>query len=218
MKSQKYLQPTYFIDLDSVEIQEYAQSIKNGAPDSIERAVAIYYGVRDDFRYNPYRIPVQKEGYKASEVIKKGYGYCVTKALLLVAVWRASGFYARPGYADVKNHMTSPRLTEAMGTNIFYYHGYAEIYLNDIWVKATPAFDARLCKLAHIKPLEFDGLSDSIFHEFFENGSKHMEYLHDYGTFQDLPLNEMQKVYKQKYPNLIKFKDGLEGQFEKEVG
>jgi len=212
-----YLEPTYFIDSDHPSVQELAHSIESPSFDLQKIAIDLYYKVRDSYRYNPYKIAVGKADFKASAVIQRGYGYCVTKALLLVAVWRARKIPARPGFADVRNHLSSPRLTEAMGTDVFYYHGYAEAYLNGKWVKATPAFDARLCKRAKVLPLEFDGKHDSIFQPLNAEGKRHMEYLRDHGAYADLPYEEMLKVYHEKYPDVSIFQRGLEGQFEKEA-
>ena len=41
------------------------------------------------------------------------------------------------GFADVKNHLTTPALRERMGTDLFIYHGFSELYLERKWVKAT---------------------------------------------------------------------------------
>ena len=49
-----------------------------------------------------------------------------------------------------------------MGTDLFVFHGYTELYLDGKWVKATPAFNLSLCTKFRVKPLEFDGRADSI--------------------------------------------------------
>lgn len=57
---------------------------------------------------------------------------------------------------------TSPaRMREQMKTDVFYWHGYASIYLEGKWVKATPAFNIELCE-KFLRLLEFDGRTDSI--------------------------------------------------------
>lgn len=89
-----------------------------------------------------------------------------------------------------------------MKSDIFVFHGYAEILLEGKWVKATPAFNKSLCDRAGILPLEFDGEHDSIFHPFDKSGNKHMEYLHDYGSFDDLPFDRMIDEYDIHYPHL----------------
>ncbi|MFX8393416.1 transglutaminase domain-containing protein, partial [Acinetobacter baumannii] len=73
---------------------------------------------------------LSRQGLKASTVIARGRGYCVTKAVLLAAAARALGVPARIGFGDVKNHIATERLKKMMGTDIFYYHGYTELFLD----------------------------------------------------------------------------------------
>ena len=47
--------------------------------------------------------------------------------------------------------------------DVFYCHGYAEFFLRNRWVKATPAFDRALCERFGVHALEFDGVTDSLF-------------------------------------------------------
>src|SRR5690606_31207041 len=126
----------------------------------------LYYIVRDRFLYDPYSVDLSDEGMRASTVIARGRGYCVTKAALMAAAARAAGIPARLGFADVRNHLATKRLLDMLGTDIFYYHGYVELWLDGKWVKATPAFNIELCDKFRVRPLEFDGRTDSIFHPY----------------------------------------------------
>ena len=108
-----------------------------------------------------------------------------------------------------------------MGTNLFIYHGYTEMYLEGKWLKATPAFNLSLCSKFKVKPLEFDGTADSIFHEFDSLGQRHMEYVRDHGSFSDLPFDIIYEAYGKVYPNFFEhFGSGKNGKgldFEKEA-
>jgi hypothetical protein len=86
-----------------------------------------------------------------------------------------------------------------MGTDIFYWHGYTDVYLNDKWVKATPVFNIELTTRFRLKPLGFDGLEDSIYHPFDIDGRQHMEYLNYRGAFADLPFEEMRRDFARYY-------------------
>ena len=91
------------------------------------------------------------ETYRASGCLARGAGFCVGKAALLAATARAADIPARVGFADVRNHLTSPRLRRLMTTDVFYYHGYAELYLDGAWVKATAVFDKTLSERVGIR-------------------------------------------------------------------
>jgi transglutaminase-like putative cysteine protease len=156
--------------------------------------------VRDGIRYNPFLDFSDPQAFRASSVLEAGQGFCIGKAALLAACARAAGIEARVGFADVRNHLTTPRLAETMGTDLFVYHGYADLHLEGKWVKATPAFNLALCKRFRVKPLEFDGRNDSIFHAFDEDERRHMEYLRDRGRYADVPVAEIQRVFRETYP------------------
>lgn len=200
-----YLAATSFIDCNSPEVAAFAEEVcgKNKEGSEKERAIRLYYAVRDGIRYDPYDLQESQEALKASTVIRKGSGYCVAKAVVLAAVGRQQGIATRLGFADVRNHLSTARLRELMGTDIFRYHGYTEFLLEGRWVKATPAFNLSLCQRFQVKPLEFNGEEDSIFHECNTLGQHHMEYLHDYGSFADLPFATIFAAYRQAYPAMF---------------
>ncbi len=193
------LKSTPFIDSDHPAVAAFARARAKGDSE-VERAIALYYAVRDDIRYNPFLDFSDPEVYRASAVLARGEGFCVGKAALLAATARASGIAARVGFADVKNHLTTPRLAETMGSDLFIYHGFTELKLGGRWVKATPAFNLALCQRFRVKPLEFDGVNDSIFHPFDEDDRRHMEYVRDRGSFTDVPVAEIQAAFREAYP------------------
>ncbi|MGW8303021.1 MAG: transglutaminase-like domain-containing protein [Desulfobacterales bacterium] len=198
-----YLEPTYFIDSDSPAIIAYASSTCNGKVTDLDRAIALYYKVRDDIRYDPYSIEDKREAARASFVLKRKAGFCVPKAVLLTAVLRAQKIPARLGFADVKNHLVTKRLKALMEIDLFIYHGYVEVFSNDKWVKVTPAFNLSLCHNFNVKPLEFDGIHDSLFHEFDTHGNRHMEYVNNHGTFADLPYETIYGALRRHYPKIF---------------
>lgn len=182
---------TPFMDYTHAAIQEFVRTHSKNAVTDRERAVALYYAIRDGIRYNPYRINFTDEGMRASTALLTKTGWCVTKATLLAACCRAMKIPAVLGFADVRNHLTTERLRQVMQTDVFEWHGYTSIFLDGQWVKATPAFNIELCQRSRIKPLEFDGTADSIFHPFDLDGNSHMEYLRYRGEFTDLPLAQI---------------------------
>ena len=122
---------------------------------------------------------------------------------MLAACARHCGIPSRIGLADVRNHLSTPRLLEALRSEVFAMHGYTELYLEGRWVKATPAFNLTLCQLFKVAPLEFDGLTDSVFQHYNEAGQRHMEYLVDHGQFADLPEQLFFGHLQHCYPHLF---------------
>ncbi|MGM0417281.1 MAG: transglutaminase-like domain-containing protein [Thermodesulfobacteriota bacterium] len=215
---QFYLEPTFFMDSDSEIVKNFAQKHTSEDMTLKQKAVSLFYAVRDEIFYSPYDIDFTRQGMKASSIIERKKGYCVAKAVALCAALKAVGIPARPGLADVKNHLTTKRLKEVMGTDTFYYHGYTELYLNNKWIKVTPTFNKELCDKFRVKPLDFDGENDSLFHEYDEKGRKHMSYLKDFGHFDELPYEEIKRRSLDVYKNLFtKVDSTISGDFAKEA-
>ncbi|GAB6192708.1 transglutaminase-like domain-containing protein [Desulfocastanea catecholica] len=215
---QLYLQPTFFLDFDRQEVADFAAAVCADHTTAAAKATALYYAVRDQITYDPYSLQYSRSAMRASSILQKKCGYCVSKAVLLAAVGRQQQIPCRLGFADVTNHLCTARLREMMGTDLFIYHGYTEMYLNHKWVKATPAFNLSLCTRFNVRPLEFDGTEDSIFHESNTLGQKHMEYVRDHGHFADLPFEKIFAAYGKAYPKFFQhFGDNTTHDFSAEA-
>jgi transglutaminase-like putative cysteine protease len=201
-KETDYLHATPFIDSDDPAIVGFAHNALGDAETVKDKALALYGAVRDQIQYDPYIDFLNPAEFRASDVLRAGRGFCVGKSALLTAAARAARIPARPGYADVRNHLTSKRLKEQVG-DTFIWHSYTELKIDGKWVKCTPAFDKVLCERARIKPLDFDGVNDSLFHPFDQAGRRHMEYLQDRGAYADVPFDTILADFKTFYPNLV---------------
>ena len=190
------------INSDHLAVKSFALKNIDGSNDDVQRAVRLYYAVRDGFRYDPYKVDLSIEGLKASRVLEDGFGWCIPKAVLLAAACRVVGIPARLGLADIQNHMSTARLREIMGTDIFYRHGYTAIFLNGRWLKATPAFNLELCQKMRLHPLAFDGKQDSIYHPYDLDGNRHMEYVSMQGEHDDVPREDLLNVFAMHYPHM----------------
>lgn len=200
----RYLRPTYALDFDHPAVRRFAFEVTEALDSPRERAVALFYAVRDRIRYTPYEVDLSPEAMRASAVLAAGTGFCIPKALLLTASARAVGVPARLGFADVRNHLASQRLLELMGHNdVFAWHAFSEFWLDERWVKATPAFNIELCERFGVRPLEFDGTEDALFHPYDVAGRHHMEYVRSRGSYEDLPLEEIRATFEELYPRWI---------------
>ena len=198
-----YLKPTFLIDSDSEVVKKKATLLAEKYSSQRGKAKALFYFVRDEIKYNPSP-PHSVEDYRASKTLQRREGYCVQKAVVLTAFARAVGIPARLGFADIKNHLAPKDLVEIMGTNMFVYHGYSELWLNNGWVKATPAFNIGMCNKFDLEPVEFDGVTHAVFHERNKKGELHIEYIKYHGTYADLPFEEIMQAFINKYPVIRK--------------
>jgi len=195
----QYCEASAIVDSDNLTVIEFARRNIGSSLDPKGQAISLYYAVRDGIRYDPYTLDLSINGLKASTTLSVLRGWCVSKAIVLAACCRVMKIPARLGFADVRNHLTTARMRSIMKTDVFYWHGYTSIFLDGQWVKATPAFNIELCDKFRLRPLEFNGMTDSIYHPFDLEGNMHMEYLQYRGEFADVPLNDMMDTFRREY-------------------
>lgn len=195
-----YLRPTEFLDSEHPAVRAYVAEATAGAATDRERVARLFARVRDGIRYDATNFPLEREAYRASAVVDAASAFCVPKAVLLAAGARAIGIPSRLAFADVRNHLQTPRMREMMGTDLFLWHGYAELCVDGVWRKASPAFNAELCARFGVEALDFDGTADAILHPFSGDGSRYMEYVNDRGSYADLPFDEFMAGVLEAYP------------------
>ncbi|MFW9901383.1 MAG: transglutaminase-like domain-containing protein, partial [Candidatus Thorarchaeota archaeon] len=167
-----YLQPTQYFDFNKKFVCKKAIEIINGLKTDKEKAIALFYWVRDEVKYNAFSYyPRIKANLKASVTLRRKNGFCMSKSTLLSTFARAVGIPARIHMVDIINHKISQRLVNLMGTKAFHCHAYSEIYLNKKWVKAAPIFDRKTCIKGNFFPMiEFNGVNDALFAPFDTEG------------------------------------------------
>lgn len=196
----QHLASTAYIDAEHPAVKAFAERAVAGAETEQDRISRLFTSVRDEIRYDPYQLSHDPRDYVASNVISRRVAYCIPKAVVLTAGARSLGIPARLGFSDVRNHLQSPKLAKRMGTDVFKFHGYSELYVDGAWRKATPAFNVQLCERFGVEPLAFDGSADALLHPFAADGSAYMEYVRDRGVYADLPLALILEVFAAAYP------------------
>ena len=194
-----YLKRTPVMDWDHPDVAAFTENAVGGVSDPSEKAIRLFRAVRDEIRYDPYAPFYREEHYRASATIRRGRSFCIPKAVLLCAAARREGIPARLGFATVRNHLATPQLLAYLGTDVFVFHGYTELFLNDRWIKVTPTFNRELCTRHGVPPLEFDGRNDALFHPYNLEKKKYMEYITYHGTFPDVPLDRILEAWKATY-------------------
>lgn len=196
-----YLSSSNYFDYNTDAFQSFI-NLMNLSGTTQNKVIQIHDFIRDYFLYDPYHLVLLPDALVASHIITKKRAWCVEKAVVMVATCRSIGIPARPGYAIVKNHIGMEKLQQHLKKDYIVFHGYVEVFIHNKWVKCTPAFDRRVCRLMGVQPLEFDGIQDSLFQEFEEKG-QFMEYIYEYGVFKEVPLDLMRSEMNTHYPHLF---------------
>lgn len=205
-----YLRPTHFVDANHPDIQAFTVKHTVTGEGTRQNAIRLYLAVRDEIVYDPYWVGSDQRYFRASDCLAAGRGFCIPKAALLAACARAAGIPARVGYADVRNHLSTQKLDELTGGNVYTWHSYTDLFLDSHWVKATPAFNKSLCERFGVHVLEFDGRTDSLFQEYNQAGHRHMEYVRGRGVFEDVPYDSILADFERHHAKWLHHRSDLE--------
>ncbi len=195
----EYIEPTDVLACDHPKDIAVTQEAIKDETDPIKKASLLFNRIRDGIAYDPYVAFYKPEHYRTSYLLEKGRGYCVCKACALCTVGRAAGIPSRLGFATIRNQGATETVVEMLGSDLFVYHGYTEFFLNDKWVKATPAFDRPVVEKHNIPLPEFDGVNDCVMPKTDLAGNPYVEYVEHHGIHADLPLDELLEGWEKVY-------------------
>lgn len=193
---------SYFFDYEDVGIQQFVEALNLKDKPKSQQAVMLYHAIRDGWRYYAYQISLDRTIFKASSIINRKQGNCIEKSVVLIACLRSLGIPANISLAKVKNHIAAEAITEQYGTDELTPHGYVSLYLDGKWLKVSPTFNKELSLKYNVEPLGFDGKSDALLQQFNGNGEQFMEYLKEYGTFEEFPYDFVISNMEEHYPGI----------------
>jgi transglutaminase-like putative cysteine protease len=205
-----YLKPTYYLDCNHPVIQKTINQVTAGCQDEIEVMQKLFLFVRDQIPYNMYAVSGNPLYYRSSKVLEMGTGYCMQKAILFTSLGRAAGVPSRLVLAAIRNHLTPPEVVEILGGNIFFPHAYSQFFLAGRWINIAATYDKPLSERMGTAVLEFNGHDDTLLPETDLAGRRFIEYMENFGTFDDLPWQLITEKMPHYYPRGLEywFNDG----------
>ncbi len=163
-----YLAVTELCDHDNPWLLELAEEIVDAAGTNTERAIHIFYYVRDQVRFS-----IAYSRSKASKTLKRGYGDCVSKTNVQVALLRAVGIPARFRKAKVESvtlhHLISDFVYKQMPPTASHF--WPECFLTGKWISCEafldkPLYEGMLRKglitKKQVARIDWDGKTDLI--------------------------------------------------------
>ncbi|MEA1961793.1 MAG: transglutaminase-like domain-containing protein [Bacillota bacterium] len=194
-----YLEKTCNMDIDHPTVLDVMKRLDLTDLSPEQKAMKIFYFVRDKCHYNMYATTGNLEAYKASAILQSGEGWCLQKAVLFTALARAAGIPSRLIIVSIRNHKAPREVWDVMGTNVFFPHAYNHLYLNGRWIKAAATFDAAICKKINVPIVEFDGTEDAILPQYDNEGKPYIEYLEEFGYHADVPWPLIMEKSREMY-------------------
>ncbi len=186
-----FLEPAEGIQCDHPEVFALARRVARGGKNDVGAAGRLFEYVRDTVRYSVQVPFADMDDYLALNTLRRGWGYCVQKSAVLVALARALGIPARLAFADIENKILPPPMIEMLGGHVLYYHCFVEWWIGGQWRKATPSFDTQLCAERGWHLVEFVPGQDLMLPETDLAGNPHVSYLRYHGWRLGVPLEEM---------------------------
>ncbi len=162
---QSFLMPTKYCNCTNKKVKLLAAQITLGKKNDTERAVALFYWVRDNIAYT-----FGSWQKKSSHILKQGRGMCTNKAVLLVALLRSINIPAGFGRMEVLGQeyfgtVTLEEFKPIISKKSVHYFVY--IFLNNSWIKIDPSADISLArKIGYFNPqaelVDWDGKNDAM--------------------------------------------------------
>jgi len=137
-----FLEETKYCDIGNLKIRNKVKSIVNNYDNDTEKAVALFYWVRDNIKYKFGSWSLQ-----ASDILDNGVGMCTNKAVLLTTFLRAAGIPAGFGILRVKGQdyfgPIAPKfLKDKVSKTSVHFYSY--VNLNNRWIKIDSSVDNEL--------------------------------------------------------------------------
>jgi hypothetical protein len=164
----EYLIATRLCDCDNPWIREKAEEIVVGASNPEEKALEIFYYVRDKIRFS-----LAYSQSKASHTLKRGYGECGNKTNVQITLLRAAKIPARFRWTQVKTEVLQHLIADFVYKNMppVASHFWCECYLDEKWVSCELLLDKilydgmlmeGLITKDQIPTIDWDGKTDLI--------------------------------------------------------
>ena len=160
-----FLKETKYCNFNNKKIKQLAFEITKGAKSEKDKAITLFYYVRDSILYR-----VGHWNRKATETLVERKGVCTSKSNLLVALLRSLNIPSGYGVMEVRgDEYFGPIVPDFLKDKISKksVHVYACVYLNNVWIKCDPSDDKKLSiSTSHLNPqsklVDWDGESDAM--------------------------------------------------------
>jgi hypothetical protein len=165
---QDYVAATRMCDCDSPWLRRKAEEVIDGASDPEEKALRVFYYVRDNIRFS-----LAYSRSKASRTLKRGYGECASKTNAQVALLRAVGIPARYRWVQARSEVLHRLIADFVYRNMppVASHFWCECYLNGQWISCEllldmPLYDGMLMEglvtKEQMPTIDWDGKTDLV--------------------------------------------------------
>ncbi len=184
------LQPTDVMDSESATVVALAGELTARLEHDGERAATLYRHVRDAIRYDFAPTLPDRTAWRASATLARGQGFCQQKAVLLVALARASGIPAGLVFQHIVDwKLRDTRFEAVLPGGVILFHGLCALWLDGAWRAMDPSLDSDLCARRRYRLVEMPvNGGDALLPADDWDGNRHFDLLGQAGPYADLPV------------------------------
>ena len=188
-----YLKATRLCDCDDVKLKEKAKEIVGSAKNQEEAALRIFHFVRDKLLFG-----INYPDTKASKMLNKRIGFCMTKTNLHMALLRAVDIPSRCHLVELPRELFKNIMPKFMYAKLpaTQAHPWCDCYLSGKWISCEALYEDSFYKTImktgifteeEMPTIDWDGKTDLILNTPW--------FVKDYGTFAswDDAMTEVKK-------------------------
>ncbi len=202
-KNNKYVKSTTLIESNHPLIIATAKKLTSSAKSNQDKIKSLFYFIRDEIKYI-FGVPPNESAVKASTILQAKKGFCTQKAILFCSLARSCSIPSAIHFYDIIDHDLSDYIAGILKTRKLIRHGILAVMYNDSWIQYDATLDLELVTKKKLRPVDFSPDQDCLMPSTTLTGSKHIEYVHDYGLTHDVSYQQIMMWMKQGYPHLFK--------------
>ena len=175
-------------DFDNQLIQSKIKQLKIKSNDPWEKTRQIFDFVRDNIVYDFAPEIIGLSSWYASVILKKGFGFCYQKAIVLAALLRAVEIPTCLVFQNVKDHiLLSTRFKDLLPGGFLPLHALVAVNISDKWYRLDATLDSNLCtkKGYQIPQIEFG--KETLLPTHTLDGRQHFSVEKELGYFENYP-------------------------------
>lgn len=123
-----WLESTRYIDHENPLLRDIVSTVVGQKVETVDKAIALHDYVRDNIEFG---FEAEFYALRASQVLRRGRGFCNNKSTLMVAMFRAADIPARHRFYALDSRVLKGLLDP--GTR-YVDHSIVEVHINGNWI------------------------------------------------------------------------------------
>jgi len=178
---------TDVIDAGHAQVAATAERVAGAAGSTADAVRLLFTWVRDEVAYDMAPDLAHRSDWLASATLRRGYGFCQQKAVLLAALLRAREIPAGIAVEAVIDYKIPARYAAFLGGRRIPLHGLTIVAVEGRWRRLDATLDRALCERRGYRTVEYEPDRDRLLPTTDLAGEPHFRHLRELGRWPDVP-------------------------------